>query len=240
MKKTRLIPFKFLPASWGLVGKVYAVAEASYYYDGEDLEHRLVEIEHEGNPQKLAEHHLALDLKYNRITLYDYDVKVLENKGNKDIRAKAEIEVKHGKMKQIDFERLMVKEAFKEGLDRNLALLEIDYGYSEITKFEYEKQKSILEEKPWIGIVDQGFDMEQGVNGVFFEFDWNIFWIDYLRLNGYLAKTEEEIVEQWFQDVCRATALSSKVPEEEFDLPVAGRLHRGSNRIQRDNGSFYR
>ena len=36
-KKTKL-PFSMMPASWGLSGKTRAVAEAEYYYDGEELE----------------------------------------------------------------------------------------------------------------------------------------------------------------------------------------------------------
>ena len=36
-KKTKL-PFSMMPASWGLKGKTRAIAEAEYYYDGEELE----------------------------------------------------------------------------------------------------------------------------------------------------------------------------------------------------------
>ena len=33
-KKRRLIPFDFMPASWGLNGKVYEKAKAEYYFEG--------------------------------------------------------------------------------------------------------------------------------------------------------------------------------------------------------------
>ena len=33
-----------MPASWGLKGKTRAIAEAEYYYEGEELEKALAEI----------------------------------------------------------------------------------------------------------------------------------------------------------------------------------------------------
>ena len=42
-KKTKL-PFSMMPASWGLKGKSRAIAEAEYYYEGEELEKVLDEI----------------------------------------------------------------------------------------------------------------------------------------------------------------------------------------------------
>ena len=42
-KKTKL-PFSMMPASWGLKGKTRAIAEAEYYYEGEELEEVLAEL----------------------------------------------------------------------------------------------------------------------------------------------------------------------------------------------------
>ena len=50
-KKTKL-PFSMMPASWGLKGKSRAIAEAEYYYDGEELEEALAEIEAESDTDK--------------------------------------------------------------------------------------------------------------------------------------------------------------------------------------------
>ena len=50
-KKTKL-PFSMMPASWGLKGKSRAVAEAEYYYDGEDLEKALAEINSNSEEEK--------------------------------------------------------------------------------------------------------------------------------------------------------------------------------------------
>lgn len=44
MRKKRLIPFDWLPASWGLAGPAYDEAKAYYEYDGYDLAVRLAEF----------------------------------------------------------------------------------------------------------------------------------------------------------------------------------------------------
>ena len=50
-KKTKL-PFSMMPASWGLKGKSRAIAEAEYYYDGEELEKALAAIDAETDEEK--------------------------------------------------------------------------------------------------------------------------------------------------------------------------------------------
>ena len=41
-----------MPASWGLKGKSRAIAEAEYYYDGEELEKVLAELNAESDDKK--------------------------------------------------------------------------------------------------------------------------------------------------------------------------------------------
>lgn len=45
---SKMIPFRWLPASWGLTGKSYEEAEARYSLNGIELELRLAEINHDG------------------------------------------------------------------------------------------------------------------------------------------------------------------------------------------------
>lgn len=94
------------------------------------------------------------------------------------------------------FDRRMVDLDHAPGLERDLALLGLRLRHGEINKLSYDKQRATLHETPWIGIVDQGFDLEKGVNGVFFEFDWNGFWIDYLRLHGYVGQDVRRLLLQ--------------------------------------------
>jgi len=49
MRVKRYIPFSWLPASWGLHGKVRREAEAAYYFTGYDLDKALIDIEFDDN-----------------------------------------------------------------------------------------------------------------------------------------------------------------------------------------------
>jgi len=77
-KKTKL-PFSMMPASWGLKGKTRAIAEAEYYYDGEELEEVLAELGANSDEDKsLAK--LDVQLKNGKIGQYEYDKQVAEIK----------------------------------------------------------------------------------------------------------------------------------------------------------------
>ena len=194
------------------------------------------------NDQKIVDTKLlSLDLKYNKINEYEYDIRLLEINGYTDERSKAEVELKHKKISEYDFDlKVLELTQEKDTKEYEHLLLQIKFKHGKIDKLAFDKQSNTLDEKPWIGIIDQGFDETQGVNGVYFEFDWNIQWIDYLRMNGYTGNSEEEIVERWFQDVCKATAAT--VMPEEIDnnvFPIAGRMpSRKNGRFQREDGPY--
>ena len=68
-----------MPASWGLKGKSRAIAEAEYYYEGEELEEILAEINAESDEDKeLAK--LEVQVKNGKIGQYEFDKKVAELK----------------------------------------------------------------------------------------------------------------------------------------------------------------
>ena len=246
MKKNNLIPFRWLPASWGLVGKAFDEAEAYYNYEGETLERRLVDIRFTGEDDEHTKEMLKLDLKYNKISDYDFEVEMAQVE-YPDARAKAlldidkkfgkisdydydcaiaeldhpdgiptqvqlDIQLKYDKISEYEHDLAIVNLVYtEENLDKELALLTVDYNHEKITKLEFEKTVASARNEPWVGIVDNGFNPEQGVNGVYFEFDWNNQWIEFLRKNGYNGLSEDEIVEQWFSDVCRSQAEENPI-----------------------------
>jgi hypothetical protein len=64
--------------------------------------------------------------------------------------------------------------------------------------------KDLATEKgePWVGVLDTKVNPENPRNG-FFELDWNEHFVVQLRLAGYKGDTDEEVVDFWFQDLCR-------------------------------------
>ena len=69
MSKYRIIPFSWLPASWGLAGPARAEAEAYYYLEGYELEVTLAEIKLSGDD--LTRRKLEIQHEYGLLTQYE-------------------------------------------------------------------------------------------------------------------------------------------------------------------------
>jgi hypothetical protein len=90
------------------------------------------------------------------------------------------------------------------------------------------KAAATAKKEPWVTVLQTHVNPENPRNG-FFELDWNEYFVLMLRENGYTGTTEEEIVDQWFSDLCREVGGEEGVSME----------RRGSgyiNRALRDDG----
>jgi len=81
--------------------------------------------------------------------------------------------------------------------------------------------------EPWVDCVTIDLDPENIGAGAF-ELDWNEFFIAKLVRGGYQGKDDAQIVDRWFQDVCRNVVL------ETFEQYEANNP-RPLNSIQRKN-----
>lgn len=84
-----------------------------------------------------------------------------------------------------------------------------------------EKAMAELEGEPWVGVLSTNIDAKNPRSG-FFELDWNDKFVDMLRNAGYTGNTQEEVVDNWFNDLCRNIAAS--VDEESKFVADADRL----------------
>lgn len=64
------------------------------------------------------------------------------------------------------------------------------------------KTAATANKEPWVAVLDTHVNPENPRNG-FFELDWNEYFVTMLRNNGYTGGTDEEVVDEWFQDLCR-------------------------------------
>jgi hypothetical protein len=64
------------------------------------------------------------------------------------------------------------------------------------------KKVATAKKEPWVGVLETHVNPENVRNG-FFELDWNEYFIVQLKQAGYVGDTEESVVDQWFQDLCR-------------------------------------
>ena len=110
----------------------------------------------------------------------------------------------------------LIKRLF--GIDK----IEADLAEKEAKLAEKEKveltAKEIATEKkePWVAVLDTHVNPDNIRNG-FFELDWNEYFVLQLRTAGYQGASDEEIVDQWFGELCRNIGA-----EEDVDMSRRG------------------
>lgn len=64
--------------------------------------------------------------------------------------------------------------------------------------------KEIATEKgePWVSVLETKFEDPKQPNRGYFELDWNEYFVKQLIEAGYSGRTDEEIVDMWFNDIC--------------------------------------
>lgn len=70
------------------------------------------------------------------------------------------------------------------------------------------KQVATEKGEPYVNIISVELDPENIGNGAF-ELDWNDFFVAKLVRTGYKGKDDAQIVDQWFQDVCRNVVMET-------------------------------
>ena len=83
--------------------------------------------------------------------------------------------------------------------------------------------------EPWVQVLSMEIDPDDPGAGAF-ELDWNDIFVARLIKNGYQGKTDQDIVDNWFQDVCRNVVL------ETYQQEMADPSNRPSNRKDLGDG----
>lgn len=203
------LPFRFLPGSWGLVGDAYDEAEAHYLLTGDQLERRLIEIRYKHDPIIKAMQLLEADLRYGRVDEYTHacGLNALQYPNEDERRERQlDIDVQFNKVTPYDAAIRRVERKFpnEDDVGRRIALLDVELQFDKVYRHQYDKQCATLRNEPWVAIVHSGFDLERGVDGVYFEIDWNPQWVELLKDHGFSGRTAEQIVDGWFSEVCRS------------------------------------
>jgi len=91
------------------------------------------------------------------------------------------------------------------------------------------KDQATAAGQPWVQVLSMEIDPENPSAGAF-ELDWNDIFVARLIKSGYQGKTDQDIVDNWFQDVCRNVVL------ETYQQEQADPAKRASNRKDLGNG----
>ena len=76
-----------------------------------------------------------------------------------------------------------------------------------------EKEIATANEEPYIKVLETKLNPDNPRNG-FFELDWNQYFVEHLRTNGFRGSTDEEVVDQWFQELCRNIASEQELTDQ--------------------------
>lgn len=109
-----------------------------------------------------------------------------------------------------DSKILDIKHSDKKSKEYLLDDLQLKYHYKMISKNEYQKELHTLNDKPYVDVINSGFVTDENGRGqMMFEFDWNHQFVQYLKKEGYGGFTPDEIVDNWFTDVCEQNARTN-------------------------------
>jgi hypothetical protein len=100
------------------------------------------------------------------------------------------------------------------------------------TRAPKKTEKEIATEKgePWVGILSMDIDPDNMHQGAF-ELDWNEKFVANLVRAGYQGKpndTDAEIVDRWFQNICRHVVMETWEQEQAMN-PDANRVVQTRN-----------
>lgn len=143
-----------------------------------------------------------LERRLLEIAKEDYDIKDYTKKVQ-------DLNLKHGKISRAEYDRSMVN-LIEDTKQRDLAETELDFREGKLSEMEYSKKTATLKGEPWVTVINMDFSKGNSLEGSF-ELDWNQPFVDKLKAEGYTGPSPDNIVNQWFMEVCRNVAL------EEFD-----------------------
>lgn len=116
----------------------------------------------------------------------------------------------------------------KKGLERDIA--EAKYNLGDGEEFEAkreqleladEKTKATEAGEPWVNVIKMGINPENVVQG-YFELDWNDEFVKMLSDAGITGTSDEDIVNKWFNGVCRTVLLDAE-RDLDYGMQAQGR-----------------
>jgi hypothetical protein len=83
----------------------------------------------------------------------------------------------------------------------------------ELSKKNNPKALATAAGEPWVNVLGIEVDPENPGAGAF-ELDWNDVFVARLIKSGYQGKTDADVVDNWFQDVCRHVVMETYQQEQ--------------------------
>ena len=100
---------------------------------------------------------------------------------------------------------------FKNEKDKKIHIAKRD-----LTGGALEKELCTIDDKPYVNVLQMDVDPVNPKKG-FVELDFNAEFVTMLQTNGYSGKSDDDIVNGWFNDLCR-TILQQEIADMDFGM----------------------
>lgn len=115
--------------------------------------------------------------------------------------------------------------------EAKVAVLDVKRKNGEISESDYEKKIAAIRNEPYVNVIKMGINPANAAAG-YVELDWNDEFIKMLQENGYEGRSDEEIVNKWFNNVCRTILLNEKA-DQDYGLQPADRTPGAEPDVER-------
>ena len=95
-----------------------------------------------------------------------------------------------------------VKWFVKDKVKQEELRAELAFKHNKINANERDKRVATVNDEPYIKVLQVDFESDQPSIGSF-ELDWNEAFINILANAGYKGTADEQVIDAWFNDVCR-------------------------------------
>lgn len=122
--------------------------------------------------------------------------------------------------------------------EMELRFSEIDLEFGRIAQDEHDKKVATLNGDPYVKVLN--IDLDENAPGAgFFELDFNEHFVEYLANSGYEGVEPDEIVDNWFNDLCKNIVLNDLEDEtgDPRSFDVTSKEGLIINRLKTDNGN---
>jgi len=120
--------------------------------------------------------------------------------------AQLDIKLKHKQIDLYDYDVQYNTIRLKDDALLPEVLLDIELKHHRISKSEHDRKLADIRSEPWVNMPDIKWDPSDPSRS-YFELDYNEHFVQFLRNNGYKGVSDDQIVESWLTEVCRAVAM---------------------------------
>ena len=139
-----------------------------------------------------------------------------------------EIDQEHGNISKLEFQQALddldIKHlAKKADNEQHLEELKLEHRLQQgrISHTDYERELATVKGEPYVNVLNMGIDSDNVVQG-YIELDWNDEFVKMLTEAGITGTSDEDIVNKWFNGVCRTVLW-----QEQADLDYGLNNNRG-------------